>query len=297
MTSWSPQVAETKRAQLAEAIDRMIDADVLQMLQFALKLSMEQGAIDAARHLLTILSDEPTLDTVDMLKSAMLGGQAMLELVLDHTPTLESDEIFHVLIASRTALRDDEDLVELISEEPPLSRYSAHLVDYESEVMMDTLVRHDIIDLSNLGWNHELRIMCWGLQAHIRDRVLGYNILYGPDSDLPSKLEGPSLYTDVLLYLIFKRPSSAELLDWMIEHNDDFLLAEAARCVLDNELASELDIQPYCTLFTALLYPSMTVNELRSELEEQEVDAETIRSSLALVGACIGAVGIQARVI
>ena len=149
-------------------------------------------------------------------------------------------------------------------------------------LISDKRVRVEQLDLFSL------RAFAWNLTATIHDRVSGFiyacslvktTISY---ERLGQRIEGASLYSITLRYIILKRPSNSELLDWMIEQNKPaFQLAGSN--ILDNEIASDVSI-PFYALLTTLLYPKLGLSDLISEL----VDEPDLADAVGLVGAQLG---------
>ncbi|CAH6420611.1 Hypothetical protein POVR2_LOCUS205 [uncultured virus] len=114
-------------------------------------------------------------------------------------------------------------------------------------------------------------------------RTIGYMIGHHklPDHILRNE---HSLYSTILRYLVLKRPSRYNLLDWMIELNHQSI-ALAAKCVLNNLAANDPEVE---TIRALLLYVR---NKLRSEtivewLIEDGMSKLDLARSIQLIDAC-----------
>lgn len=71
-------------------------------------------------------------------------------------------------------------------------------------------------------------------------------------------------------YIVVKRPSSSQLVDWMISTNRvEFALA--AELVHNNQATSDLEVEPYRALLFSLLHPKVSLSDILQEVHRDSV--------------------------
>ena len=189
--------------------------------------------------------------------------------------------------------------------ESDMSLTSQRVIDLSND-RLDEIVLSQNVSIEKLDWKL-IRLLTWRLQDYLADRIEGYLLAEELDSsmqDVGYALEASDLYAHTLRYLVLKRPSYIQLLDWMISRRDPRLV-EAARCVVDNTLprgnalSYSESVEPYRALLLCIAYPNVSVKQLRADLLAESVPsgvrAPVLEASMALVGAYLGADAMRAR--
>src|SRR6185436_15153568 len=93
-------------------------------------------------------------------------------------------------------------------------------------------------------------------------------------------LEQDTLYSIVLRFVILKRPTARELVDWMIELKDQ-RLAIAAHNIIGDKLTLDPELLPLEALLVAMLYPTLSLEDLIADLKEEGAndDSDSARST------------------
>ncbi|CAH6419574.1 Hypothetical protein POVR2_LOCUS79 [uncultured virus] len=89
--------------------------------------------------------------------------------------------------------------------------------------------------------------------------------------------DGTDLYSSILRYILFKRPSKVQLMDWLIEKRDIHLSLVASN-VLEDKLSNKPELVPIETLFLVLLRPKTSIDEL----QDNEMSSKLARAWLAV---------------
>lgn len=159
-----------------------------------------------------------------------------------------------------------------------------------TSILNDKRVRVELMDLPTL------RLALWWREGKLRDRLRAIeqmNLISRQELGQRIETWQTSTYGLLLAFILIKKRSGQELIDWMIEqNNDDFQIAAAA--ILTNESVSE-ELVPIEALLLCALYPTVRFSELSSYIRRQTASPEIIRDSEVLVALYLGLSGIQLR--
>ena len=154
------------------------------------------------------------------------------------------------------------------------------------ETIANLLVRDKRVDIEKKINTSVLRFLTWSLTGHIEDRLRGFEI----GSEMAGRKVqrwniGELLEENILLrYIILKRPSDVELLDWMIERRTKSF-ATAARRVMRDELDLDSDLVPIEALLLSILHPTLSLQDLIADLRDEGVSEDDVVRCAQLVGA------------
>lgn len=155
----------------------------------------------------------------------------------------------------------------------------------ELEARTDALVRDPRVRIERLTVEVR-RILFWALEAHLTPTIDAMLALTGQARDeLGRDLDQQGLHSLVLSFILLKRPSAEELLDWMIDL-DNSELSECARSVVSGADVQE-SLVPISTLLSHTLYPAQDTRELLSQVRASGVSATTVIHTAQLLGAFI----------
>lgn len=196
-------------------------------------------------------------------------------------------------------LEDIEDNPSLLGGEPYTHQELMRgIKSTQVEKVADILIRDPRVDIESFQ-RGILRLVFWSLADTIADRIEGLQIgrqMAGSRRLSPQELRRTlelknDIYAKLLRYIILKRPSSVDLIDWMTAQigADRETFAFAAGDVLDDVIEPDLDVTPIWSLLQVMLYPTLTLTRLIDRLRTSDVDRDLITRAAQLVGAHIGA--------
>lgn len=171
----------------------------------------------------------------------------------------------------------------------------------------NALILDPRIKVENLSQT-DIRLFVYALESHLSDRVKGIETaagIAGVQVTTASALGAPpttaQLGTEferslLLRYIMLKRPSGVELLDWCIARRDPTYEKAARQVVLSGGVAlSYPELIPIESLYAIILYTKFSVEELLYGLREAGVRPDVIRDTAILIGAYLGQRAIEAR--
>lgn len=229
---------------------------------------------------LSLLSSILKLDkevqiTPDMMRAAFVGGSELLSIVLADPRGLDTENI-EALLGKARVTRKASKIARLVLDRVPVQDLSPRSVQ----------VLFQILDLI------------------IAERVRGASVARDiaevdtrtPGVDVKTEAMRDSLYAHTLRFILLKRPTAAELADWMIEL-DDPELQQAASSAL-----TRVKIGPMWTraLMSCMLYPTLRLTRLFSELREESMrrasESRELERAAAVIGVYLGMQGVRDRI-
>lgn len=165
------------------------------------------------------------------------------------------------------------------------------------EVMIQTLAENKRVDVAALKLS-TLRSLLWGLGSLIEDKIEGYiaaSALVGrriTRREMGESIERNTTRSILLRYILLKQPTNAELVQRMIEQKNRELIRAAANVVSD-EIGRDMSIVALEALMLSMLYPTLNLRDLISDLRAEGVKREELASSASLVGAHMGKKAIE----
>jgi hypothetical protein len=137
-----------------------------------------------------------------------------------------------------------------------------------------------------------IRLFIWTLGLRILDKVKGFVLgesLSGvlAREQLGRVLERDGMYSMILRVILIKQPSGSQLLDWMVGMRDKKLSLAAESVISDSE-CSDLELLPIRALILSILYPTLSVQDLVTDLRTEGANPDTIARAARLVGAYLG---------
>lgn len=278
----------------------------------SLRVGIEEGSPEVIEIMLS--RDSKLRDTIEwdwLLLDAIRADQvALVEYALKQDLHLainsqvlslaRSKRMFELLLDDPRA--DVSDIDKLLSSTPIYSYSVAHLLLASPKLRVEKLTPE------------EVRLLLRYIKVDIRDKIEGFNLAVRlvtrsnrqlVREQAQKRAEGDDIYSLVLRFILLKSPTSLELVHWMIDLRDRSLVL-AARTLLEAGLISGGDatgregdtLTPLRALMTCLLYPSLTVSDLISDMRDEQASMEELLLSIELVGVYYGKSKItqQARV-
>lgn len=241
---------------------------------------------------------DPMLTINVLLPSTIRQGQGKLmsKLLEDASPGA-------VIAALKIAAAEGRTkMLALALSDPLLELTSRELVEVfravTEETAADVLIRDERFNIEELG-STDLWFALRSLRSHIAGRLEGFQkgremagSVRLTDGELEALLElkdVDDVYPDLLRYIILKRPSNVELIDWMIESGEDAFMYASRQVLNDKPDVSQFDLVPIWALLSIMLYPTLTLTRVLDRLREAGADQETITRTAQLIGAHIGA--------
>lgn len=171
-----------------------------------------------------------------------------------------------------------------------------------TEVLTDTLVHDKRFRIEKLSIE-VIRLLFWALEATMEENVNGFllgALLASGDkyrrSEVQSTIEQENnLFGIVLSFVLLKRPSNSELVEWMIELRNSKLILAAKNIVEGRGLPRDTELIPIQALMSCVLYPSLTLQEVIEELRDQGASDDSLLKAGELVGAYLCERGIRER--
>ncbi|CAH6419507.1 Hypothetical protein POVR2_LOCUS9 [uncultured virus] len=245
-----------------------------------------------------ILLLEQAIDSHLYRLASVLALQVPISISMLQTAAADADMFEMLLSASRS--------------DPELGLQS-HLEEFVNltsgkrgaERVVKALLLHPRVKIEEIHNVFTLKKIAYYIESFLRDRIDGYlwgiSLAGGPD--LETSVHGGgyekyalelvaehdnSPYAQLLSYIVLKRPSSSDLLDWMISRHDP-QFAMAANGMHDNDHT----LVPFEALLLVVLYPTMTVAEALDQFRDSE--QQEIEAAGKLIGAYLGESGILDR--
>lgn len=143
-----------------------------------------------------------------------------------------------------------------------------------------------------------VRLFLWILDRSLLDKARGYvlaEVACGSRTreHLGRATEKDDIYSLLLAQILIKCPSASELMKWMIDLRNEQLVLAARSAFKDIETNKELI--PIRALLLCIVYPTQSLAEVISCLQEEEVDSSSIARAARLVGLYLGESGILSR--
>ncbi|CAH6419519.1 Hypothetical protein POVR2_LOCUS21 [uncultured virus] len=238
----------------------------------------------------------PVTKNNTLLQEAATSGLDVLTVLLQDERidlTLDLDRVivntFRITSGSGTGLirsvagtiekKRTKKIAEQVKKKPAMS-VPYELMTKEAESVTQALVQY--VDMRTVD-TASIRLLAYGLSATIHDRVQGCILASGMSrGQVGQLLEGNDLYSATLRHIIFKRPTNAELCDWMIAEDEPHF-QQAALCVLQSGLTRTVSI-PYFVLLWCMLHPKTKLAQLLEDLQGQR----DLVAAGQLVGAQLG---------
>ena len=201
-----------------------------------------------------------------------------------------------IIKASRHADKKDNALFRGIADNPSLSAtqyntnsgiYAGSMGDsanLRAEQVAEMLVQDDRVVVEDLN-KSQLRLLSWSLLGHTRqlvDTMESASKFIGKKIDrweIGGIIEDSSSYSLLLRYILLKRPSKLQLMDWIIDR-EDLNYSDPATRVLDNNLSLSSARVPIQALFMSLLYPKMKLEEILDQFRTDKSESIIVEASI-----------------
>lgn len=253
---------------LSEAIATAVQRDMLEATQYLLKL-------------------RPTLKLdSNLLLHAAKKSRDMFRIVLADErvdPNLNLTKMISSLLGRRSSE---------LSSVLPSSSFSVPRSRRLDESCFNLLVQDSRFEIERLNIG-DVRSLVWCLQDSIADNVLGFTsggTRAGGTTNtkhLGLAIEGKSIYSLLLRYLVLKRPSAQQLVQWMISLEDETLVL-AARWTIGEHSEIESELAPIKAIMLLMLHPGISFDDILLELEEEGIKQADRVLAGRLVGAWMG---------
>lgn len=274
----------------------------------ALLQAIEKNQVSMVALILDYVS--PAHRTNQALKKAAAVDGAVFKLVLADKSIDPNKDLTGVLKAiitqqSNASQTKTRQIIADVEKSKPLTirRYTdLYMIARRSDVVTgedsaNALILDPRVKVENLSQT-DARLFVYALEAQLYDGVRGSKLAGDiARTEITDARLGAQIESSLLMrYILLKRPSGVELMDWCIARRDPAYEKAARQVVLSGGVtATDPTLTPIESLFTIVLYPKLSVEELVYGLREADVRSDAIEDSAVLVGAYLGQTELEAR--
>jgi len=248
-------------ALLAQSFDRpemlkaiMDNADIGSVIRDQiLPGAITRGQVSIVRLFIPSMSSERLEQA--LMTAARENNADVFQLLLEESPVDININLSQLIIASSPELKYNKKLVDRLNEQLVTNKKCGMGCICEERIS-NMIALSNKLDMDAMS-REQTRLLIWSILNHVRDRIDG--LIAGNVNLTRSQLDdlivmGDDHYSSLLRFVVIKRPTSRQVMDWFTKHGDTNAI-EAVRSVSMDTLPKSGRAIP----FAALMY----VMELR----------------------------------